>query len=76
MMIIDNKPLVFLFFLQRTLAGEGELVGDLLRDHLDHHDPKISLGFIVVMWSKVISKQLISCLSNSYICRHKYTPTH
>ena len=56
MMIIDNKPLVFLFFLQQTLAGEGELVGDLLRDQLDHHDPKISLGSIVVMWSKVISK--------------------
>ena len=58
MMIIDNKPLVFLFFLQQTLAGEGELVGDLLHDQLDHHDPKISLGSIVlvVMWSKVISK--------------------
>ena len=43
-MIIDNKPLVFLFFLQQTLAGEGELVGDLLRDQLDHHDPKRSPG--------------------------------
>ena len=56
MMIIDNKPLVFLFFLQQTLAGEGELVGDLLHDQLDHHDPKRSPGSIVVMWSKVISK--------------------
>ena len=56
MMIIDNKPLVFLFFLQQTLAGEGELVGDLLHDQLDHHDPERSPGSMVVMWSKVISK--------------------
>ena len=48
MMIIDNKPLVFLFFLQQTLAGEGELVGDLLHDQLDHHDPERSPGSVVV----------------------------
>ena len=75
MMNIDSKPLVFLFFLQQTLAGEGELVGDLLHDQLDHHDPKTTPGSIVVMWSKVISKSFTSCLSQLHLQTQRHDNT-